>query len=509
MNALNGNDFFQPIRPKVLHVATEMAPLAKMGGLADVVHALPKALRQVGLDCRVLLPAFPCVMENLEKRGMPLTRMRPSVHVALDWRVYAARVLRTELDGVPVYLLEQPELYSVPSIYPADLTESSALPFAFLSLAALELPSVTRWHPQIYHVHDWPACLLPAALRWHRHYRRLGPEVDTVLTLHNMAHHGILPKEVLDGFGFEPASFGVDGLEFYGQVNLLKGGLLASDAITTVSPRYSWEIQTKAGGAGLEGVLETQKRKIRGILNGIDTDVWNPQTDPLLPSPFSAASPGGKAESRKELLRRIGWEDDGSPLLLWVGRLVEQKGVDLLLPAVEPLVRMGCRILVIGSGHAIYEDALRKAGDLFPGRFWSYIGYSEEAAHLAYAGSDILLMPSLFEPCGLSQLIALRYGTVPVARAVGGLADTIVDADGSDRGYGFLFSEFQPEELVRAVGRALGAFSDETRWREIVLLAMSADFSWKASASAYANLYLELLGVEASDLNEPKRGEAS
>ncbi|MFA0889705.1 MAG: glycogen synthase GlgA [Synergistales bacterium] len=491
-----------PIRPRVLHVAPEMAPLAKMGGLGDVVQALPKALRQIGLDCRVLLPAYPCVLGNIEKHQLPLRRLRVSVHVSLEWRVFSARILRTDLDGVPVYLLEQPELFSNPSIYPMDLNESSALPFAFLSLAALELPSATRWRPQIYHVHDWPAAMLPVALRWHRHYRKMGLGVDTVLTLHNMAHHGILPEAALLGLGLDPASFGMDGLEFYGQVNLLKGGILTSDAITTVSPRYSWEIQTKGGGMGLEGVLASQKRKIRGILNGIDTDIWNPGTDPVLPAQYGAESPDGKALCRAALLRRLGWEDDGAPLLLWVGRLVEQKGVDLLLSSVDKLVGMGCRLLVIGSGHALYEDGLRKATERLEGRLWSYIGYSEEMAHLAYAGSDLFLMPSLFEPCGLSQLIALRYGTIPVARAVGGLADTIIDADGSQKGYGFLFSEYTSEELVQAVERALAAHADGSRWEEIVRRGMSMDFSWSNSAMAYANLYLELLGVEASDLKE-------
>lgn len=491
-----------PIKPRILHVAPEMAPLAKMGGLGDVVQALPKALRQLGADCRVLLPAYPCVLGNIEKNRLPLNRLRASVHVALEWRVFSARILRTELDGVPIYLLEQPELFSNPSIYPMDLTESSALPFAFLSLAALELANAFRWHPQIFHVHDWPTALLPVALRWHRHYRKMGPDVDTVLTLHNLAHHGILPQDALQGYGLEASSFGMDGLEFYGQLNLLKGGILAADALTTVSPRYSWEIQTPDGGMGLDGVLASQKRKLKGILNGIDTEIWDPATDPALPAHYRIGSMKGKERCRMALLRRLGWEDDGSPLLLWVGRLVEQKGIDLLLASIERLVNRGCRVLAVGSGHALYEEGLRKAAESFEGRVWSYVGYSDEMARLAYAGSDMLIMPSLFEPCGLSQLIALRYGTIPVARAVGGLADTIIDADGSERGYGFLFTDYTAEELVHAVGRAMAAYSDRKRWETLVARGMALDFSWKTSAMAYAKLYLELLGVEVSDLKE-------
>ncbi len=485
---------FLPIRPRVLHVAPEMAPLAKMGGLGDVVQALPKALRQTGVDCRVLLPAYPCVLGNIEKNQLPLTRLRSTVNVALRWRVYSAHVLRTVLDGVPVYLLEQPELFSNPSIYPMDLDEALALPFAFLSLAALELASSTRWHPQIYHVHDWPTSLLPAALRWHRHYRQMGLGVDTVLTLHNMAHHGILPEQSLEGLGFDPASFGVDGLEFYGQVNLLKGGLLASDAITTVSPRYSWEIQTLQGGMGLDGVLASCRGKIQGILNGLDYTVWSPETDPLLPAPYRVGDLSGKALCRKALLQACGWEENDRPLLVFVGRLVEQKGVDILLAAMEDLLSLGTRVLILGSGHPIYERALQEESRRYQDLLHVHAGYDETLAHLLYAGGDMLLMPSLFEPCGLSQLIALRYGTVPLVRAVGGLADTIIDVDGSPDGNGFLFSDYTPHELRRVVERALSHWRDREQWKIIVRHGMEQDFSWKHSAETYKALYLKLLG---------------
>lgn len=481
-------------RPQVLHVTSEMAPLVKLGGLGDVVGSLPTALREAGVDARIVLPAYPGLFERLEEKGFTRVPTGKAVHVALNWRVYSAPVWEASVEDTPVYLLDQPELFSDGEVYPKEATPQATLPFAFLSFAALELPAALGWTPDILHVHDWPGALVPAALKWHRHYRLRRDVYDTVLTIHNLAHQWITTPNVLNIWGFIKESFTIDGIEFYGGVNALKGGILAADAVTTVSPRYSWEIQTLQGGMGLDGVLASCRGKIQGILNGLDYTVWNPETDPALPASYGTENLGDKSASRRALLERCGWQEDGRPLLVFVGRLVEQKGVDILLAAMEDLVSLGTRVLVLGNGHPIYERALREESHRFQDALHIHAGYDETLAHLLYAGGDMLLMPSLFEPCGLSQLIALRYGTVPLVRAVGGLADTIIDVDGSPDGNGFLFSDYTPHELRRVVERALSHWHDKERWNVIVRHGMRQDFSWKHSAEAYKALYLRLLG---------------
>jgi starch synthase len=482
----------EDISLKVLHVATEMAPLVKVGGLGDVVGSLPKALKKLGADVRLLLPAYPNLLEELQSRqsAKPIGKL----YIALNWRVYEASVYEFDFNGIPVYLLDQPELYS-DSVYPQRLDCASVLPFALLSMASLELPNLIDWTPQLIHAHDWPTALIPILLRWHRHYSKLSHSHKAILTIHNLAHQGILPKEILPSIGLADEAFSIDGVEFYGSVNLLKGGIIAADAVTTVSPRYSWEIQTPSFGMGLDGVIESQKHKLHGILNGLDYEYWNPATDQFLPAIYSKDDLSGKEKCSRALSERCGF-DDGRPIAAFVGRLVEQKGIDILLAALNELVKMGFSLVVLGSGHENFEMALEGVAAKLKKRLSVHIGYFEELAHLIYAGSDMLLMPSLFEPCGLSQLIAMRYGTVPVARAVGGLADTIIDADGNPEGYGFLFSNPSPDELLKCAERAIAAWSEEERWRKIILRGMSADFSWDRSAKAYAELYHQLLSSQ-------------
>ncbi|MCF7936487.1 MAG: glycogen synthase [Synergistales bacterium] len=480
--------------PRILHVTPEMAPLIKRGGLGDVAGSLPHALAEEGLDARVVLPAYPGVLEQARRQGRFCHRLQGKLSVALNWRVYHAAVFHTRIGRTSVYLLEQPELFNSETIYPTETTPETTLPFAFLSLAALELPGVTEWRPHIFHVHDWPGALLPTALRWHRHYRHLREEYDTVLTIHNLAHQWITTPDALPVWGIGKESFTLDGLEFFGTVNVLKGGIVTADAISTVSPRYSWEIQGPQGGMGLEGVLTAQRHKLQGILNGLDDTAWDPGADPLLPAHYSSTELKGKGRCREALLRRCGLADDGRPLAVFVGRLFDQKGVDLLLGSAEELAGLGLRLLVLGSGHPAYERAVTELADRYPGDIFARTSFDEELAHLLYAGGDILLMPSLFEPCGLSQMIALRYGTIPVVRAVGGLADTVFDADGMPDGNGFVFTDHTPEELYHAVERALEHWRREDDWKKLITRGMNGDYSWRSSAAAYRRLYEGMMG---------------
>jgi starch synthase len=484
-----------PIR--TLHVAVEMAPLVKQGGLGDVLGALPKALRGRSVDARVLLPAYPGAMDYLKEHGIEAKRLPERVYAALNWRVYSADVFETEVGGVPVYLLDQPELFSNPSVYPQSLSRVSVMPFAFLAMAALELPKRAGWKPDIFHVHDWSAAILPITLRWHKHYRALRPEYDVVFTIHNLAHQGMIDAASLTSWGMTKEAFSIDGLEFYGQANLLKGGLVSSDAITTVSPHYSWDIQTPEGGFGLHGVFGSLKGKLRGILNGIDYDVWSPSKDPLIPARFSVKDLSGKAECRKKLIEMCHWEDDGKPIVAFVGRLVQQKGIDILFTMLDWFMVDNFRAVVIGSGMSQYEDWAQQFSRSYPDYFWCFTGFNEEMAHLAYAGSDITVMPSLFEPCGLSQLIGMSYGSIPVVRCTGGLADTVIDFDASPDGTGFVFSDYSTDELLKAMYRATGAYQDKDRWAALVKNAMSADFSWDVSTASYISLYS---GLKNGDL---------
>lgn len=477
---------------KILHVASEMAPLAKQGGLGDVLGALPAALRKKGVDARVLLPVFPGVMENARKEGFVCEKLPQEIHVALDWKVYTATVWKAEGRGLSVYLLEQPDLFTNPKIYPMALTGQTALPFVFLSLGALELPKCAAWQPEILHVHDWSTAILPIALRWHRHYRMLASSYDVVLTIHNLAHQGIVDPGILQSWGLTKDAFLLEGMEFYGQANILKGGIVSSDVITTVSPNYSWDIQTEDGGLGLHGVFSSRRGKLIGILNGIDYDIWSPSNDKLLPAAYTADDLAGKAICRKRLVEMTGWNDDGKPIMTFIGRLFQQKGVDILTTCLERTMAGRYRVVLIGSGLPQYESWIHEFQQRHPDCFWGYTDFNEKIAHLAYAGSDILLMPSLFEPCGLSQMIAMSYGTIPVVRSTGGLADTVIDFDSSIDGTGFLFSEYNAEELARAIDRAIAAYADASRWSTLMQNAMGADFSWKSSSDEYIDMYRNL-----------------
>ncbi len=476
----------------VLHITPEMAPFAKQGGLGDVLGSLPKTLRRSGVDARVLLPCYPGVLERAEKEGFSCRKLSKTLNVALDWRVYSADVLQVEAFGVSIYLLEQAELFTNPEIYPDSLSPETVLPFVFLSLAALELPEVAGWKPQILHVHDWPTAILPAALKWHHYYRKMGEQYDVVMTIHNLAHQGIVDPKLLPTWGLEKDAFSIKGMEFYGQANLLKGGVLAADAITTVSPHYSWDIQTQDGGFGLHGVFNEMRHKLSGILNGIDYDVWNPATDRVLPANYAAADLAGKAECRRKLLEVTKMPDDGKPIMTFVGRLVQQKGVDILLAALDWTLIDNCRVVLLGSGMQQYVDMVREFQRSYPEYFWCCTDFDEDLAHLAYAGSDMLVMPSLFEPCGLSQMIAMAYGTIPIVRGTGGLADSVIDFDSSPDGTGFLFSDYNADELCQAMYRAFDVFEDKPRWDQAVQNAMRADFSWTASARTYIDLYNNL-----------------
>lgn len=479
-------------RIPVLHVTPELAPLSKVGGLADVAGSLPAALCRLGADIRVMTPSWPGVSERLSNIGAEEIQDSRPVCVFIRKREHCGLVRIFDLSGVKICLLEHHEFFSSPRIYPQHLDPFSVMPFAFLSLAAVDHSLKGVWRPRILHLHDWPSSLAAAALKWHLKYAFADNRPRTILTIHNMAHQGILPLSVLNDWEMGPDSYSMDGVEFFGSANLLKGGIVAADAVTTVSPNYAREILSTEFGEGLEGVLEYRKGKVAGILNGIDTAAWDPARDRMLPANFSTGDMKGKKVCHSSLLSECGWEGFQGPVLVSVGRLVRQKGMDILLDALDEILSTGARIAVIGTGDSSLEGKFADASARRPDGLHFRAAFDEPFARLAYAGGDIFLMPSLFEPCGLSQMISMRYGTVPVARAVGGLADTVPDVDAGPRGTGFTFEDFSPEALIAAVKRALSHYSEPRHWSQIRKRCMERDFSWDLPARSYLTLYRSL-----------------
>jgi len=456
---------------RVLFVAPECAPLTKTGGLGDVAAALPAALRAQGNDVRVLLPRY----REIDQSG-------------------AEERARVRLLGIEARVLEKgdclfvdaPELYDrdggpYQDAAGADWADN-ALRFGVLSRAAALLASSASpltWRPEILHCNDWPTALAPVYLHFEPAH------AGSVMTVHNLAYQGIFDAAVLERLELPRATFAIEGIEFYGRLSFLKGGLVYSDAITTVSPTYAREIQTEEFGCGLDGVLRARRGVLRGILNGIDGELWNPMTDQYLAERYSWNSLDRKAANKAALQRRLNLSPEPlAPLLGVVSRFAHQKGIDLLAGAVDDLVQLGAQLCVLGRGEREHEVALAAAAERHAGRVAVAIGFNEELAHLVEAGADLFLMPSRYEPCGLNQMYSQRYGTPPVARATGGLIDTIMDGE-----TGFLFEPLESAALVAAVKRALGFYGEPRRWRELQRRGMTRDFSWAGPARQYADLY--------------------
>jgi starch synthase len=480
---------------RVLQVASEAVPFAKTGGLADVAGALPAALAALGCETTLVIPAH---RESLAK-GLPIEPTGLEFEVPIGTRRLPARILRAHLPraGCPVFLVANDELFDRPTLYggPEDYPDNSER-FIFFCRAALELAGREAHAFDVIHCHDWQTGLIPA---YQKLLYRAWPALAgarTVMTVHNMSYQGLFWHWDMLLTGIEWKHFNWQEMEFHDQLNLLKTGLVFADAITTVSPTYAREIQGWPGGCGLEGVLAARSDSLEGIVNGIDTEAWDPSVDPHIPRHYEADDfEEGKYAARVALAARLGHAaPDPRPLVAFVGRLAYQKGVDLL---VELLARMGAggraRFIVLGTGEPGLEEGVRRAAAACPGTIDAVIGFDEGLAHLVQAAADITLVPSRFEPCGLTQLYAFRYGSIPVVRATGGLVDTVIDAtaetlvDGTASG--FTFDSIDPGAFEHAVRRALDCHEDRERWRGLVRRVMRQDWSWDASARAYLRLY--------------------
>jgi len=478
---------------KIAEISPEVAPFSKTGGLGDVVGALPGHLAALGPEVLVVTPL------HRSAAAFELERLPVRLKVPLGEAVLEAGVSRAVLPGTPVSIcfIDQPDFFDREYLYGApdgDYPDNAAR-FAFFARAALELFKVTGEIPDILHVHDWQGSLAPVYLKTLASVAF--PRTKSVLTIHNLAYQGLFPAEAMDTAGLDLELFNWKQLEYFGKMSFLKGGIVFADAITTVSPTYAREIQTPEFGCGFDGLLRDRAERVTGILNGVDYREWSPETDRHIPAKYSAADLGGKEACRRALRSRFGLPDKReTPLFGFVGRLAEQKGIDLLCAAAERLVGLDLQIALLGTGDARYQDMLTRLAAAHPTKVAVRLGFDEGIAHLVEAGSDAFLMPSRYEPCGLNQIYSLRYGTIPVVRRTGGLADTIVDATPGNvkKGLatGFVFDEYAPEALAEAVGRALKAWRDPQGWARLVQTAMKKDFSWAPSAKRYLDVFKAL-----------------
>ena len=475
---------------QVLSVASEVFPLVKTGGLADVAGALPLALKEHGVTMRTLLPGYPGVVGQLKKKKVVATLD--------DLFGGKASVVVGQAAGLDLLVLDAPHLYDRKGGAYGDEQgndwDDNWKRFAALGKAGAEIAGglVPGYAPDIVHAHDWQAAMAPAYLRFTG--RR---PVPSIMTVHNLAFQGQFPISIFPGLGLPGAALSLDGIEYYGGVGFLKGGLQLADAITTVSPTYALEIRTPEFGMGLDGLIRVRDNVLHGIVNGIDTEVWNPETDSHVAAGYSAKSLGARAKNRRAVEERFSLDHSDAPIFCIVSRLTWQKGMDVLVSVVDDLVAMGARLAILGSGDHSLEGALLSASARHPGRVGVVIGYNEPLSHLMQAGSDAILVPSRFEPCGLTQLYALRYGCIPVVARTGGLADTVIDANeaalSAGVATGVQFSPVDADSLRIAVRRTLALYRDRKAWTAMQKQGMKSDVSWTRSAARYAELYRSLV----------------
>ncbi|ODT79348.1 MAG: starch synthase [Pelagibacterium sp. SCN 64-44] len=481
---------------EVLSVTSEVYPLIKTGGLADVAGALPAALAESGVSMRTLVPGYPAVLSKMEG-GREVARFDDLFGVP-------GRLIAGRAGGLDIIVLDAPALYDRPG-NPYVGPEGWDWPdnwkrFAALSWVASELGLglVAGYRPQVIHAHDWQAGLVPA-------YVKFGPSssLKTVMTVHNMAFQGTFGADIFAQLRLPQHAFSVEGVEYYGGVGYLKAGVECADVVTTVSPTYAAEIRTADFGMGLEGLLNNRSATVFGVLNGIDMEAWNPATDPALKQNYTASTIQHRLANKWAVMEAFGLDVLSGPLFAVVSRLTWQKGIDLLAANIDLIVEAGGQLAVLGSGEAELENAIRAAAMRHPGRVGLITGYNEPLSHLIQGGADVLVVPSRFEPCGLTQLYALRYGCIPLVSRVGGLNDTVIDSNvaalQAEVSTGVQFSPPNVDALADAIRHTLDLYADEKAWKKMQRRGMKSDVSWATSAARYAQLYASLTGTVTHD----------
>lgn len=474
---------------RIALLSSEVVPFAKTGGLADVAGALPKALAQHKVDCRVILPLYSQIDRALLKDEI-------IEDVPVQWRgqIRPTRVYQSAAAGAPAYLIDAPDFFSASAIYGHQNDHER---FAFFSRAALALVKQLDWQPDIVHGNDWPCGFAMIELRARRNYDEFFRNIKTLFSIHNLAYQGAFSARDLWwlGFGESPEK---DDFLLAGNASALKAGLIAADALATVSRRYAQEIQGAEQGAGLDWILRARRDRLAGITNGVDYDLWNPETDPHIATNFSATNLSGKLKCKLDLLRRFGLPAEPErPIIAIISRLVAQKGYDLIRQSAGAILETGAFFIALGAGAKEYEDFLQRWHDGATNRVGIYRGYAgEPLAHQIEAGADMFLMPSYYEPCGLNQMYSMRYATVPIVRATGGLDDTVVDFDPArSTGTGFKFHQYNAGAMLEKIREALYFYQRPEAWKKIQLNGMATDNSWEAAAGNYKKLYEEIIAL--------------
>ncbi|MDQ6967537.1 MAG: glycogen synthase GlgA [Mariprofundaceae bacterium] len=476
----------------IIFIASEAAPLAKTGGLADVAGALPQALRNLGHNVTVIMPFYRLV---IEKAGI---KTKPTGDVIEMWTDGTQRhcpLHKSTVDGLNFLLIEQDDLYCREGIYgPAGgAYEDNLLRYVLFDRVALEAAALLKTNIDIIHCHDWQTGMIPLLLRTQYQHHSNIAHAKTVFTIHNLAYQGVFPAEWMSRLGLPSHHFNPGSFEFHHQINCMKAGIHMADTITTVSPTYAKEILTPEYGCALDGFLQHHSHKLTGIVNGIDMESLNPANDKNLPANYAAGKIAGKKKCKKSLQESCGLEvSDNTPLLTLISRLADQKGIDLLLANAKKWLQRGYQLVVLGSGDPHSELHLTELAKAHPTQMYFFCGFNEALASQIYAGGDIFLMPSRFEPCGLGQLMAMRYGNIPVARSTGGLSDTITSYPEKDA-TGFHFSDATPEDFDIALEEAIAIYHQPRKWSGIRTQALKRDSSWSASAQTYATLYEQLI----------------
>ncbi|HEY3275187.1 MAG TPA: glycogen synthase GlgA [Syntrophorhabdaceae bacterium] len=480
---------------KVLIASPEIFPFVKTGGLADVTGALPKALKKLGADVRVILPKH----KGIDEQKFPMEYKNMTVSCQVSQSMVDAEIVESSYDGVTAYLVEKDEYYYRDYLYstPDGDYLDNAERFVFFSKIILEAIKATGFVPDVLHCNDWETALAPVFLKTIYKDDPVLKDIPTVFTIHNLGYQGIFWHHDMHLLNMGWEYFTPDYLEFFGNINFMKGGIIFSDLISTVSKKYAEEIQTQEFGYGLDGLLRTRKKDLYGIVNGIDYGDWNPENDRLLPATYTIGQMGNKAVCKRELQKAFGLgADDRRPLIATIGRLADQKGADLISSSLEEMLALGVQYVVLGTGERKYHEIFTELAKAFPDSFSVKIAYDNGLAHLIEAGADMFLMPSRYEPCGLNQLYSLKYGTVPVVRGVGGLEDTITDYTSEPRlGTGFKFYEYTKDALIETLERALAVYGRADEWQTLAKRCMTADFSWERSAKEYLDLYAKAMSA--------------